>query len=82
MEIIELFAKKKAEYFINKAVFCENDLDIPGAIKFYDKAIKANPHSYDAYNFRGIMKMSAHDDKGSMLDFSMAIEINPHFKYA
>lgn len=53
--------------------------DFKGAIKDYDKAIKADKDNLDAYYNRGTCKLALKDFKSAMTDFSKTIELDPKF---
>ena len=52
------------------------------AIKFYDKAIKANPQDAASHNNRGNAKDALGDKEGAIADFDRAIELNPQYATA
>lgn len=56
-----------------------NKQDFKGAIKEYDKAIKADQQNKSAYFNRGTCELALKDYKSAMSDFSKAIEIDPKF---
>ena len=58
---------------------CQEVGDNEEAIKFYDKAIKANPQDAVAYNNRGSAKGQLGDHKGAIADCDRALEINPQY---
>lgn len=53
--------------------------DFKGAIKEYDKAIKTDKDSKDAYFNRGTCELALKDYKSAMADFSKAIELDPKY---
>lgn len=53
--------------------------DYKGAIKDYDKAIKADKNNKDAYYNRGTCALALKDFKSAMTDFNKTIELDPKF---
>ena len=52
------------------------------AIKFYDKAIKANSQFAVAYYNRGLAKYKLGNNKGAITDYDRAVEISPQYATA
>ncbi|HRO43313.1 MAG TPA: tetratricopeptide repeat protein [Flavipsychrobacter sp.] len=53
--------------------------DFKGAIRDYDKAIKADKNNKDAYYNRGTCALAVNDLKAAMTDFNKTIELDPKF---
>jgi tetratricopeptide (TPR) repeat protein len=56
--------------------------DYKGAIKDYDKAIKADKNNKDAFYNRGTCALALNDFKAAMSDFTKTIELAPSFSKA
>lgn len=56
--------------------------DYPGALKFFDDAIKVNPEFAYAYSNRGFTKMKMGDLKGARKDIEKSISKDPKNSYA
>jgi tetratricopeptide (TPR) repeat protein len=71
--------RQSAEYYYNLSISA-----IEESTKIYclDKAIKANPKYFKAYDRRGIVKYNIGNLKGAIVDYNMAIKINPKYGYA
>ncbi|MBV9389542.1 MAG: tetratricopeptide repeat protein [Chroococcidiopsidaceae cyanobacterium CP_BM_ER_R8_30] len=54
--------------------------DYQGAIADYTKALRLNPKSAEAYNYRGNARLNLRNKQGAISDYNQAIKINP--KYA
>lgn len=58
-----------------------NNKEYNKAEDYLDKAISQNPNNFDAYVIRAICKSNfLKDDKGAILDFDKAIQLNPKFE--
>jgi tetratricopeptide (TPR) repeat protein len=66
------------EHFEN-GISKHNEQDFKGAIKEYDKAIKADKENKDAYFNRGSCELALKDFKSAMSDFSKTIELDPTY---
>ena len=76
-KIIETDVKRhlpKHEYYFYLGLVSE---DYKEKLKYYDKAIKANPEYSDAYINRGLVKNELQDYEGSIKDYDKAIELDP-----
>ena len=75
-KIIETDVKRhlpKYEYYFYLGLVSD---DFQEKLKYYDKAIKANPDFLDAYINRGLVKNELNDFKGSIKDYNKAIELD------
>jgi len=68
-----------SEVHLKNGIEKHNEKDYKGAIKDYDKAIKEDKTSKDAYYNRGICELALKDFKPALADFSKAIELDPNF---
>ncbi len=68
---LELQADEKAEM-----------MDVSGAIKYYNNALKLNPDLVEIYNKRGVLKTRNRSFKAAIKDFDKMIQINPENLYA
>lgn len=76
-KIIENDVKRhlpKCEYYFYLGLVTD---DYKEKLKYYDKAIKANPDFADAYINRGLVKNELQDFDGSIKDYDKAIELDP-----
>jgi tetratricopeptide (TPR) repeat protein len=73
-----VFGQKSEEYFQN-AIEKHKKQDYKGAIKEYDKVIKEDKNSKDAYYNRGMCEFALKDFKSAMLDFDKTIELDSKF---
>ncbi len=69
------------EHFQN-GISKHKEKDFKGAIKEYDKAIKADKENRDAYFNRGTCELALEDFKSAIADFTKTIEIDPEFAKA
>lgn len=73
----ELADRAKAVDLVQSGADKSEAGDHKGAIDDYDRAIKLDPKSSDAYNNRGGEKQDAGDLEGAIADYNHAIEVNP-----
>lgn len=73
----ELADRAKAVDLVQSGAEKSEAGDHKGAIADYDRAIKLDPKSSDAYNNRGGEKQDAGDLEGAIADYNHAIEVNP-----
>lgn len=81
-KIIETDVKRhlpKYEYYFYLGLVSD---DYKEKLKYYDKAIKANPEYSDAYINRGLVKNELQDYEGSIKDYDKAIELDPRCSLA
>ena len=81
-KIIETDVKRhlpKHEYYFYLGLVSD---DYKEKLKYYDKAIKANPEYSDAYINRGLVKNELQDYEGSIKDYDKAIELDPRCSLA
>ncbi len=72
----------KHDEALNKGTEFYNAQKYNDAIKEYDKAIKADSKSSEAYRGRAMAKRENGDLKGSLKDYDKSIELNPNNSYA
>lgn len=70
------------EEYLQNGISKHKQQDFKGAIKDYDKAIKAEKNNKDAYYNRGTCELALKDFKSAMSDFSKTIELDPKFAKA
>jgi len=68
-----------SEEHLQNGISKHNQQDYDGAIKDYDKAIKADKSNKVAYFNRGLCEFALKDYKSAMTDFSTTIELDPNF---
>ena len=81
-KIIETEVKRhlpKYEYYFYLGLVSE---DFKEKLKYYDKALTANPDYADAYINRGLVKNEMGDYDGSIKDYDKAIELDPRCSLA
>ena len=81
-KIIENDVKRhlpKYEYYFYLGLITD---DYKEKLKYYDKAIKANPDFADAYINRGLVKNELQDFDGSIKDYDKALELDPRCSLA
>lgn len=59
-----------------------NNNDYQGALDFANKLIEQNKNNYEAYNLRGIARISLYDFDDVASEFTKAIELNPNYAVA
>ncbi|WP_461491827.1 tetratricopeptide repeat protein [Pontibacter sp. HJ8] len=75
------YGQTAQEHFQNGIAKHEQQ-DFKGAIKDYDKAIKADGNNKHAYFNRGTSKLALKDFKAALADFNKTIELDPKFEDA
>lgn len=78
---LTVFGQTSKEHLEN-GIAKHKQQDFKGAIKDYDKAIKADKENTDAYYNRGTCELALKDFKSAMTDFSKTIELDPKFTKA
>lgn len=73
-----LFGQTSQEHFQN-GISKHKKEDFRGAIKDYDKAIKADKTNIDAYFNRGNCELALKDYQSALNDFNKSIELDPNF---
>lgn len=76
-----VFGQTSDEHLQN-GISKHNQQDYKGAIKDYDKAIKADKNNKDAFYNRGTCALALNDFKAAMSDFTKTIELAPSFSKA
>lgn len=75
---INAFGQSAQEYLDN-GIEKHNNQDYKGALKEYNKAIKADDKLTAAYFNRGSIKLATYDFKGAISDFNKTIELDNNF---
>jgi len=75
---ITVFGQSSNDY-LESAIKKHNQQDYNGAIKDYDKAIKADNGNIDAYYNRGTCELALKDFKSALKDFNKTIEIDTKY---
>ncbi len=78
---LTVFGQTSKEHLEN-GIAKHNQQDFKGAIKDYEKAIKADKDYLDAYYNRGTCKLALKDFKSAMADFNKTIELDSKFTKA
>ena len=68
-----------AQEFHDNGIEKHNKQDYKGALKDYDKAIKADNKLTAAYFNRGTIKLATNDLKGALTDFNQTIKLDKNF---
>ena len=68
-----------AQEYLESGIKKHTQQDYKGALKDYDKAIKADNNLIDAYFNRGTIKMATYDFKGALSDYNKTLELDPSF---
>jgi tetratricopeptide (TPR) repeat protein len=76
-----IFGQTSEEHFQN-GISKHRKEDYKGAIKEYDKSIKADKSNKDAYFNRGNCELALKDYKSATADFNKTIELDPNFAKA
>lgn len=71
-----------SEEYLEKGIAKHKEQDYKGAIKEYDKAIKADNNNKFAYFNRGTCELALKEYSSAMADFSKTIEIDPQYTNA
>jgi tetratricopeptide (TPR) repeat protein len=66
-----------AQDYFDRACGKGKALDLQGALKDYDEAIKLNPNHGPAYANRGSTRFNAGNPKGALEDFNRAVQLMP-----
>jgi tetratricopeptide (TPR) repeat protein len=66
-----------AQAYFDRACGKGQAMDLLGAIKDYDEAIKLDPNFGKAYANRGSARFNYGDRKGALDDFNKAVELMP-----
>jgi tetratricopeptide (TPR) repeat protein len=67
--------------FNEKAALLSQNKQFAKAIKIYDEIIRQNPEAY-TYSNRGVVKSDLGDNKGAIIDYNKATELNPQYATA
>jgi tetratricopeptide (TPR) repeat protein len=76
--VIATFGQTSEEY-LKFGISKHRQQDFTGAIKEYDKAIKADKSNIDAYYNRGTCQLALKEFKSAMYDFNKTIELDSKF---
>lgn len=71
-----------AQEYLDSGIEKHDKQDYKGALKDYDKAIKADDKLAVAYFNRGTIKLGTHDLKGALADFNKTISLDGKFVQA
>ncbi len=69
---------KKAEFYYDRGMECENDGDYEKAAEFFTKAIERDSQNADYYYKRGLSYSTIDDLEKAIEDLSKVIELNPY----
>ncbi len=72
----------KADDYVAAAAQKYRNRDYRGALAEYNLAIKLNPKSAPAYNYRGVLKEKIQDIPGGLADYNHAIELDANYSEA
>ncbi len=78
---IAVFGQTSEEHLEN-GISKHEKQDFKGAIKDYNKAIKADKKNKDAYYNRGTCELALKDFKAAMTDFDKTLKLDPKFEKA
>lgn len=76
--VLTAFGQTSEEHLQN-GIAKHTQQDFKGAIKDYDKAIKADKNNKNAYYNRGTCELALKDFKAALQDFSKTVELDPEF---